>query len=119
MKIKIKKDIEGIPVYESIVRVEVIGYTKSGRKIYLDSHDIEHALYEYEDHVDAEALHKVLRNQAYIDAGVRKHADEHNMHAHNHRKAGLLGVDKNFEVACLNHVEKLNLRMSELKTRSS
>lgn len=114
MRVKVSKDKDGTPIYESLVDVEIIGYTRTGRKIYLDSYDIEHALYDYDDHIDAEALHKILRNKAYTDPGIQKKVEEHNSHAHNHRRAALLSIERGFEAACLNHTTKLHRRMGQL-----
>lgn len=114
MKIKReRKGDDGIFIEEAIVRVEIIGYTRTGKKIYLDSFDIEHAFYNYQDHVDAEALHKTLRNTAYSNG--KPTATEHVTHAHNHRKAGLLSVEDGFESACLNHTTQIHNRMNQLK----
>lgn len=123
-QVKVTHDDNGIPVEEGIWKcVVVIGKTRSGRNIYMDSYDITHAFYDYEDHIDAEALHKVKRNEAFIrDKKPDRQAEmDHHYHAFQHKKAGLFWtcVDDKFERACLDHNEKVHRQMSRLKARAS
>lgn len=114
MRTRTWKDENGIPVEEAIVELKVIGYTRTGKEIFLDSHFILHGLFDYEDHVDAEALHKVMRNEAFLEQ-LEEIEREHSHHAHNHRRFSLIGIERDFETACLNHIKFLYKRMGELK----